>query len=158
MKIHTILRRINQTNYRSIAVFGLVVMLATTMSTSADAQTGGLLKYLSSGPSTGLNTHTASSRPTQISNNGKNYRVVSQSNVRTAADTEYRGRIGSAVMNASNPAMRLKATSSKLDSKAVAIPATKRDAVGVAAAVVDTVSVDTVVLAEDVGPVIPIST
>ena len=108
MKIHTILRRINQTNYRSIAVFGLVVMLATTMSTSADAQTGGLLKYLSSGPSTGLNTHTASSRPTQISNNGKNYRVVSQSNVRTAADTEYRGRIGSAVMNASNPSDAIK--------------------------------------------------
>ncbi|NNE01294.1 MAG: hypothetical protein HKN47_28610 [Pirellulaceae bacterium] len=113
MKIHSITRCLAQSKSRLVASCVAMTIVVATCNT-ADAQSGGLLKFLSQSPSSSLKT-TASSPNRSINNGGQNYRVVNAAaiDVPTAANSSRRtgsraavqtagvrqGTIGSAIQN-----------------------------------------------------------
>ncbi len=114
MKIQTITRRLLNRR-RLLVAFCVATMTTVGIGSTANAQTGGLMQYLTQPRGSNAQTAQQATRQGSISNGGQNFRVVSAStaNVRTAADsnrpassvqkaggandTQLRGPIGSAI-------------------------------------------------------------
>ena len=92
MKIPTMKRLFKQRSVRRLAI-GIGVLMAVTIGSTAQAQSSGLIKYLTQPASQGLMTPQQSGT---IRNQGSDYRVLSASsaNIRTAADSSRKSSSG----------------------------------------------------------------